>query len=100
VKHFATPDFWRRYRALPPEVRELADKNFALLRGDPHHPSLRLKKVGEFWSARVGLHYRVLDRGWRDWSGSGLVTTVNTTNFSDRSGFPATTASKIENSEF
>jgi hypothetical protein len=23
-------------------------------------PSLRLKKVGVFWSARVGLHFRVL----------------------------------------
>ncbi len=62
VKHFATPDFWRRYRALPAEIRELSDKNFALLRGDPRHPSLRLKKVGGLWSARVGLHYRVLAR--------------------------------------
>jgi hypothetical protein len=43
-------------------VRVLADKNFALLRQDSHHPSLRLKKIGSFWSARVGLHYRVLAR--------------------------------------
>jgi hypothetical protein len=62
VKHFATPDFWRRYRALPPEIRDLADKNYNLLREDPQHPSLRLKKVKDFWSARVGLHYRVLAR--------------------------------------
>ena len=62
VNHFATPDFWCRYRRLPAEVQELADKNFALLRQDPRHPSLRLKKVGSFWSARVGLHYRVLAR--------------------------------------
>jgi hypothetical protein len=62
VKHFATPDFWRRYRALPPEIRELADKSFALLQADAQHPSLRLKKVGQLWSARVGLHYRVLAR--------------------------------------
>ena len=41
----------------------MADKNFALLRQDPHHPSLRLKKVGLFWSARVGLRYRALARG-------------------------------------
>src|SRR5437867_3644367 len=27
---------------------------------DPHHPSLHLKKIGCFWSCRVGLHYRVL----------------------------------------
>ena len=62
VNHFATPDFWRCYRHMPEEVRELADKNFALLRQDPHHPSLRLKKVGSFWSARVGLRYCVLAR--------------------------------------
>ena len=24
------------------------------------HPSLHFKKVGEMWSARVGLHYRAL----------------------------------------
>jgi hypothetical protein len=62
VNHFATPGFWYHYRSLPPEVRALADKNFDLLRGDPHHPSLRLKRIGEFWSARVGLHYRALAR--------------------------------------
>jgi hypothetical protein len=62
MSHFATPDFWYAYRQLPVEVRELADKNFVLLRQDPHHPSLRLKKIGSFWSARVGLHYRVLAR--------------------------------------
>jgi len=26
------------YRHLPKEVRELADKNFALMQQDPHHP--------------------------------------------------------------
>lgn len=39
-------------------VRELADADFALLKSDPGHPSLHFKKVGRFWSARVGLHYR------------------------------------------
>jgi len=62
MNHFATPDFWYCYRQLPMEVQELADKNFALLRQDPHHPSLRLKKVGYFWTVRVGLHYRALAR--------------------------------------
>jgi hypothetical protein len=42
---------------------------------DPHHPSLHLKKMGRFWSVRVGLHYRALavetesDRVWF-WIGS------------------------------
>lgn len=60
MKHFATPEFWAHYRRLPDEVRQLADKNFALLRQSSQHPSLRLKKVGIYWSARVGLHYRAL----------------------------------------
>jgi hypothetical protein len=60
MKHFATPAFWAHYRALPAEIQQLADKNFAILREGFRHPSLRLKKIGIFWSARVGLHYRVL----------------------------------------
>ena len=48
------------YRQLPEETKKLADKNFELLKSDPRHASLRLKKVGLFWSARVGLHYRAL----------------------------------------
>jgi hypothetical protein len=27
---------------------------------DPHHPSVRFKKVGDFWSARVSGNYRVV----------------------------------------
>src|SRR4051812_20680681 len=45
---------------LPESVRNLANKNFELLKADPHHPSLHLKKVGELWSVRVGAHYRAL----------------------------------------
>ena len=62
MSHFATPDFWFCHRHLPVAIRELADKNFGLLREDPIHPSVRLKKVGTFWSARIGLHYRALAR--------------------------------------
>lgn len=60
MNHFATPEFWFHYRQLPDRIRELADKQFQLLRTDPRHPSLRLKKVGRFWSARVGLRHRAL----------------------------------------
>ncbi|HLO00242.1 MAG TPA: hypothetical protein VK208_17415 [Pyrinomonadaceae bacterium] len=48
------------YRQLPEAVRKLADKNFALLEADPHHPSLHLKKIERLWSDRVGAHYRAL----------------------------------------
>jgi hypothetical protein len=46
MNHFTLPRFWQHYRQLPNEVRELAEKNFELLRADPHHPSLQFKKVG------------------------------------------------------
>jgi hypothetical protein len=60
VRHRATPRFWDCYRQLPGEVRRLADRCYELLRQDSHHPSLHFRKIGRFWSARVGLHYRVL----------------------------------------
>jgi hypothetical protein len=60
LNHFATPEFWYHYRQLPDEIRTLADKNFELLRTNPRHPALHLKKIGSFWTARIGLRYRAL----------------------------------------
>jgi hypothetical protein len=60
VTHHASPDFWARYQALPLATRNTADKAFALLKSNPRHPALHFKKLGRFWSARAGLHYRVL----------------------------------------
>jgi hypothetical protein len=60
MKHFASPAFWEAYEKLPAAVRDLADKNNALLKVNPQHPSLRLKKVGRYWSVRVGARYRAL----------------------------------------
>lgn len=60
MKHYATAKFWRCYRALPEDVRELADRCFSLLKADSAHGSLRFKRVGPLWSVRVGLHYRAL----------------------------------------
>jgi hypothetical protein len=48
------------YQALPPNVRDLADKNFQLLKSNPQHPSLHFKRINELWSVRVGAHYRAL----------------------------------------
>jgi len=45
---------------LPKDVQSLADKGYALLKANPGHPSLHFKKVAQFWSTRVGLHYRAL----------------------------------------
>jgi hypothetical protein len=62
LKHLASARFWALYGSLPAEVQATADKNYALLKVDPRHPSLHFKKVGPLWSARVGDRYRVLGR--------------------------------------
>lgn len=62
MKHFGTPDFWVAYERLPAAVQQLADRSFERLKDDPRHPSLQLKRVGQFWSARVGLSYRALGK--------------------------------------
>jgi len=62
VNHFATPEIWFNHRCLPAETRELADWRFAMLQADPRKPALRLRRVGEFCSARVGPRIRALAR--------------------------------------
>ncbi len=63
--HRANTDFWNDYHTLPVDVHARADKQFALLKANPQHPSLQFKKIGErrgneIWSARVTLKYRAL----------------------------------------
>ena len=58
--HYAAPDFWNCYHTLPEAIRKLADRSFARLQSDPDHPSLHLKRVGRYWSVRVGRHYRAV----------------------------------------
>jgi hypothetical protein len=60
LKHFASVAFWKAYDQLPATIKKLSDKNFALLKSDPSHPSLAFKRIGMVWSVRVGLHYRAL----------------------------------------
>ncbi|EFK96763.1 hypothetical protein LDC_1204, partial [sediment metagenome] len=60
MRHFASSRFWACYDSLPDHLQSLADKNFALLKADPQHPSLAFKRVNRFWSARVGLGHRAL----------------------------------------
>ena len=60
MKHLASPKFWACYETLPKVMRDLADKNFELLKANPKHPSLHFKQIGNLWSVRVGKHYRAL----------------------------------------
>ena len=60
MKSSTTPDFWRAYALLPGHLRERARRAYRLWRSDPHHPSLRFKKIGEVWCVRVAPNYRAL----------------------------------------
>ena len=58
--HRTTARFWDCFYSLPEQVQHLARKNYELLKENPRHPSLRFKKVGKLWSARVGGNHRAL----------------------------------------
>ena len=60
MKHCATPRFWRCYQGVPEDVRDLADRNYELLKSDPTHRSLHLEKIGQYWSVRIGRSHRAL----------------------------------------
>ena len=45
VKSIATRRFWELFRALRSEIQNLAVKNYHLWRQNPHHPSLRFRRV-------------------------------------------------------
>jgi hypothetical protein len=60
VRHVASQAFWESYQRLPAHVRALADKNYELIKQNPQHSSLHFKKIGRFWSARIGSRYRTL----------------------------------------
>jgi mRNA-degrading endonuclease RelE of RelBE toxin-antitoxin system len=60
VRHAASSRFWACYHSLPDNIRKLSDERFRLIKSNPQHPSLHLKKTGNFWSVRIGLHYRAL----------------------------------------
>ncbi len=58
MRHFTTPSFWELYDKLPEAIQSIADKNYKLLKQNPKHPSLHLKKATRYWSVRVGIKYR------------------------------------------
>jgi mRNA-degrading endonuclease RelE of RelBE toxin-antitoxin system len=56
-----TRPFDEDYSALPESIKERADKQFIILIENPHHPSLRLKKIKghpNIWEGRVTKSYR------------------------------------------
>jgi hypothetical protein len=58
-----TEGFVACFQRLPPEIKELARKNYRLWRANPAHPSLQFKRVSKkepIYSVRVGAHYRAV----------------------------------------
>jgi hypothetical protein len=62
VTSHALKSFWKCYDRLPAHVRKLADKNFALFKHDPGHPSLGFAKKGEIYTVEIGRSYLALAR--------------------------------------
>jgi mRNA-degrading endonuclease RelE of RelBE toxin-antitoxin system len=63
IQSRTTRRFRQGYENLPEEIRRQARQAYRLFQKDPHHPSLRFKKVDEAsntFSVRVGLGYRAL----------------------------------------
>ena len=56
-----TKTFEKEYRNLPEAVKKRVNKQFSFLIENPHHPSLRLKKLRseeDVWEARLTKDYR------------------------------------------
>jgi len=58
--HFTTRRFWEYYKVLPEAVQNIADQSYELLKTNPSHPSLHLKRVGKYWSVRISKEYRAV----------------------------------------
>ncbi len=58
--HRASSRFWKCFDKIPSFIQKRADENFEILKSNPHHPSLHFKKIGSFWSVRIGLNHRAL----------------------------------------
>ena len=60
MNHYATPAFWEAFGSLDPAAQKAARTAFELMKSDPRHPGVRLKKPGRYWSARAGRSYRAV----------------------------------------
>jgi hypothetical protein len=60
MKSSTTPDFWKAYARLSPEVKQRARKAYQLWKRNQKHPSLCFKRVGQAWSLRIGSGFRAV----------------------------------------
>ncbi|PIR75828.1 MAG: type II toxin-antitoxin system mRNA interferase toxin, RelE/StbE family [Candidatus Magasanikbacteria bacterium CG_4_9_14_0_2_um_filter_42_11] len=66
MKIIYAPTFVRKYKRLPPELREEAKEKISLFTEDPNHPFLKLHKLkGNLknrWSFSINYQYRIVCR--------------------------------------
>ncbi|MDX2129984.1 MAG: hypothetical protein SFU91_13205 [Chloroherpetonaceae bacterium] len=63
MKSQLTNSFLKCFAGLPPEIKNLARKNYKLWKENPRHPSLHFKLISNddsIWSVRIGNNNRVL----------------------------------------
>jgi hypothetical protein len=60
MKSRVVASFWDDYNHLPEQIQKLAVKQYGPWQANPYHPSLRFKKVGLYWSARITEDYRAV----------------------------------------
>jgi hypothetical protein len=89
VTSHALASFWKCYHELPQHVQKLADKNFALFKANPRHPSLGFRKKGGVYTVEVGRSYRAIARATVITIGFGSARTKATiiSNFNSGTGF-------------
>jgi hypothetical protein len=62
LKHHATLRFWTLYDALPAGVQRLTTATFEVVKFYPKEATARLRKLGGYWTMRVGPTHRALAR--------------------------------------
>ena len=64
VRSKRTREFRERFAALPPSVQKRAKEAYQLFKQNPYLPGLHFKPIDPedptIYSARIGLHYRVV----------------------------------------
>ncbi|MDD8018952.1 MAG: hypothetical protein PHP42_11305 [Bacteroidota bacterium] len=60
MKHVADEQFWDCYNRLPLAVQKSVDNNFTVIKQYPNHPLLRLMRIDDVISMRVGSRCRAL----------------------------------------
>ena len=60
MNYYATTNFLKMCKALPPDVQKQAQKRYDVLKGDPRHLSEHLKRVGNLWTAQINGDFRII----------------------------------------